>query len=362
MSPLTLSPEQLHQIKQASSFRELAALRRQLLDLGHIEPLKRSGELAPLVIVVNLIQDNLIRQGVHLSVKELEKKGLGEPPSPFAFLQFGSGGRCEQAFVSDQDNGLIYELPHHLSGEEQQQIHDYYHLLAAIIVQGLEEIGYPPCHGNVTCVSQRWRGTVDQWVMKLEGWVANPTWEHARYLLLASDVRVLFGDTGLLIPVQERFRQLLANNPLLLDRLVSNTLHYRVPLGLFGRVIPEVQGRFRGAINLKYGVYLPIVNCVRHFALAYGIFASSTLERIALLRERGIWSTSLCDEVDSLFRQLLGLRLVTPLHWDDGHYASYSYIKLKELSPDTTTMARSAMKLAIRLQRMTEKLPSVFKG
>lgn len=324
--------------------------------------MKRSGELAPLVIVVNLIQDNLIRQGVHLCVKELEKKGLGGPPFPFAFLQFGSGGRSEQAFISDQDNGLIYQLPQHLKEEEKERADDYFHLLGATIVQGLEEIGYPPCLGNVTSVSQRWRGSVEQWLAKLEGWAANPSWEDARYLLLTSDVRALCGEVSLLAPVQERFRQLLANNPRLLDRLVSNTLHYRVPLGLFGRVIPEVQGRFRGAINLKYGVYLPIVNCVRHFALAHGIFVSSTLERLALLRERGIWSKGFCDEVESHFRQLLGLRLVAPLHWQDGHYASYSYIKLKELSPDTTTMVRNAMKLAIRLQRMTAKLPSVFEG
>ena len=324
--------------------------------------MRRAGELAPLVIVVNLIQDNLIRQGVHLSVKELEKRGMGGPPSPFAFLQFGSGGRSEQGFISDQDNGLIYELPRQLSEAEKEHIHDYFHLLGATIVQGLEEIGYPPCHGNVTCVSQRWRGSVEQWVEKLEGWIANPTWENARYLLLASDVRVLCGEAPLLTPFLERFRQLLANNPLLLDRLVSNTLHYRVPLGLFGRIIPEVQGRFRGAINVKYGVYLPIVNCVRHFALAHGIFVSSTLERLSLLRERGIWDKSFCDEVESLFRQLLGMRLVTPLHWEDGHYASYSYIKVKELSPDTITMAKQAMKMAIRLQKMTAKLPSVFEG
>jgi CBS domain-containing protein len=360
--PLTLSPEHLERIRKADSFTELSDIRQELLDAAPLRTLNRSGELAPFSIVVNLIHDSIIRHGVLLSVNELAKRGLGTPPVPFAFLQFGSGGRSEQALVSDQDNGLVYQLPAHLDDKEIEKVHGYFHLLGATIVQGLEIAGYPPCQGNVTCVSQRWRGSIEQWIERLEGWVSHPIWENARYLLLASDARVLWGESAVFTPVLERFRQLLANNSFLLSRLVSNTLHYRVPLGLFGRILPEVNGRFRGAINLKYGIYLPIVNCVRHFALAYGIFASSTLERLAILRERGIWTKSFCDEVENHFRQLQGLRLITPLHWQDDQYSSNSYIKLGELSADTTVMARTAMKLAVRLQRMTAKLPSVFGG
>ncbi|RNB74297.1 histidine kinase [Brevibacillus invocatus] len=357
---LTLSPDQLERIHQATTFRELSQIRQELLDLTPLHSLKRAGELAPFAVIVNLIQDHIIRQGVTLAVMELAKRGVGEPPFPFAFIQFGSGGRCEQALISDQDNGLIYQVPSDVDPSTLEKAHGYFHLLGATIVQGLEEVGYPPCQGNVTCVSLRWRGSIEQWLERLDGWAAHPIWENARYLLLASDARVLWGDSKLFTPVLERFRSLLANNPLLIGRLVSNTLHYRVSLGLFGRIIPEVQGRYRGAINLKYGVYLPIVNCVRHFALANGIFVSSTLERIALIREHGIWPIAFCDEVESHFRQLLGMRLVAPLHWQDGQYTSNSYIKLTELSPDSTVMTRTAMRLAIRLQRMTEKLPSVY--
>ncbi|MED1794826.1 DUF294 nucleotidyltransferase-like domain-containing protein [Brevibacillus nitrificans] len=360
--PLTLSPEQLERISKAESFQELSLIRQELLDAAPLRDLTRAGELAPYAIVVNLIHDNIIRQSILLSVNELAKRGVGTPPVPFAFLSFGSGGRYEQALISDQDNGLVYQLPDHLDAAGKEKVHSYFHLLGATIVQGLEEAGYPPCQGNVTCVSQKWRGSVEQWIERLEAWASHPIWENARYLLLASDARVLWGESAIFQPVLDRFRQMLVNNAFLMSRLVSNTLHYRVPLGLFGRILPEVNGRFRGAINLKYGIYLPIVNCIRHYALFNGIFCSSTLERLALLREKGIWEKSFCDDVENHFRQLLGLRLVAPLHWEDGQYASNSYIKLGELSADTTTMARTAMKLAIRLQRMTAKLPSVFRG
>ncbi|GIO08252.1 hypothetical protein J31TS6_42800 [Brevibacillus reuszeri] len=360
--PLTLSPEQIERIQNAKSFLELASIREQLLDPSPLQLITRSKELAPFSIVVNLIHNCIIRQGVMLAVSELVKRGVGTPPVPFAFLQFGSGGRSEQAIISDQDNGLIYSIPPHLDASEIEKVHAYFHLLGATIVTGLEEVGYPPCQGNVTCVSAKWRGSVDHWLDQLDRWASHPTWEHARYLLLTCDVRVLWGESAVFAPVFVRLRQLLSNNPFLLSRLVSNTLHYQVPLGLFGRILPEVKGRFRGAVNVKYGIYLPIVNCVRHFALANGIFASTTLERLASLRERGIWSRDFCDEVEDHFRQLLGLRLIPPLHWEDSQYMSNSYIKLGELSADTSVMAKSAMKLAVRLQRMTAKLPSVFQG
>ncbi|MFD2369125.1 DUF294 nucleotidyltransferase-like domain-containing protein [Brevibacillus sp. GCM10020057] len=360
--PLTLSPEQRDRIYSAESFRELCAIRQELLDAAPLRTLNRAGELAPYAIVVNLIHDNVIRQSVLLAVNELAKRGVGTPPAPFAFLQFGSGGRYEQALISDQDNGLVYKLPDHLDESETEKAHSYFHLLGAMIVQGLEETGYPPCQGNVTCLSQKWRGSVEQWIERLDGWASHPTWENARYLLLASDARVLCGESAIFQPVLDHFRGMLANNAFLLTRLVSNTLHYRVPLGLFGRILPEVTGRYRGAINLKYGVYLPIVNCIRHFALCNNIYCSSTLERLSLLREKGVWEKGFCDDIESHFRQLLGLRLIAPLHWEDGQYTSNSYIKLRELSPDTTVMVRTAMKLAIRLQRMTAKLPSVYEG
>ncbi len=360
--PLTLSPEQIERIQRTSSFRELSGIREQLLDSEPLRLVTRSKELAPFSIVVNLIHDCMIRQGVILAVNELVKRGAGTPPVPFAFLQFGSGGRSEQAIVSDQDNGLVYSIPPHLDASEIEKVHAYFHQLGATIVTGLEEVGYPPCQGNVTCVSAKWRGSVEHWLDQLDRWASHPTWEHARYLLLTCDVRVLWGESSVFAPVFLRLRQLLANNPYLLSRLVSNTLHYRVPLGLFGRILPEVTGRFRGAVNVKYGIYLPIVNCVRHFALAHGIFASTTLERIAALRERGLWSRCFCDEVEDHFCQLLGLRLVPPLHWEDRQYVNNSYVKLKELSADTSVMAKTAMKLAIRLQRMTAKLPSVHHG
>ncbi len=327
------------------------------MEVSGITRLKRAGELSPLVVLINMIHDRIMRQCIQLSIQKLKDVGVGTPPVPYAFLLFGSGGRQEQALVSDQDNGLVYQLPPHLTEREREEVHTYFHLLGASIVQGLEEVGYPPCQGNVTCVHNRWRGSVENWIDMYSDWCGNPTWENARYLLLAGDARVLCGDLAVYTPVMTHYYQQVVNNPLLMSRLVSNTLYHRVPLGWFGRIVTEVQGRYRGAINLKNGVYLPFVNCVRHYALSCGIRATSTLERISALCEKGIWPEEFARSVEHHFRLLLGLRLLPPLHWSDDHYLSNSYIKLSELPGDTLSTLKTAMKLALLLQKMTAKLP-----
>jgi CBS domain-containing protein len=330
------------------------------LNLSRLEGMNRAGEMAPYAVTVNLIHDKVIRQGVLLAVRHLAKMGVGTPPVPFAFLQFGSGGRSEQAVISDQDNGLVYRILDGMDKREMERVENYFHLLGAAIVQGLEQVGYPPCRGNVTCVSARWRGSTDQWMERLAAWAADPVWEHARYLLLVGDARILWGEPDVVAPLIKQYRRLLAHNPILIGRLVSNTRFHRIPLTWLGRIAPDITGRYQGAINLKYGVYLPIVNVVRHFALAHGIHAASTLERLAALREAGIWPVAFCREVEHHFRLLLGLRLIAPLHWRDGTYASNSYVKLSELSSDTLSMLREAMKLALRLQKWTKKMLAAY--
>jgi CBS domain-containing protein len=357
-APLILSPDRLQRIADAASFRELAVLRREMLDQSVIARLTRVGELASFVVVVNLIHDRLIQRSVQLSVERLVRMGMGTPPTPYAFLLLGSGGRQEQAIISDQDNGLVYLLPPDLGRTEREEIHSYFRLLGADIVQGLEEAGYPPCQGNITCAHNRWRSSQAQWMDQFTRWAANPTWEHARYLLLAADARVLYGDSFVFAPVQDHYHKLMANHPSLLSRLVSNTLYHRVPLGWFGRSLTDVQGRYRGAFNLKNGVYLPLVNCVRHFSIAHGIRVTSTLHRLTELREKAVWPDSICRMLDHHFRQLLGLRLMAPLHWQDEAYTSNSYLKLSELSAESVAIAKTAMKLAIRLQKLTAQLPA----
>lgn len=355
--PLTLPLEQKKRIASAESFRELNLLRQEFFYPPAFHTHSPLGELLSASVVINLIHDQIIRRSVQLSVRLLHSLGMGNPPVPYAFLQFGSGGRQEQGLLSDQDNGLVYYLPSGLTKREREQIDSYFHLLVASIVQGLEEAGYPPCQGNVICSNHRWHGSVEDWKTMIDSWCEVSTWENVRYLLLASDARLIQGESALFNELQAYLHKKLADHPDMMGRLSSNTRYYHVPLGWFGRLLAEVQGKYRGGVNIKNGLYLPYVNCIRLFALANGIEEVSTLGRLAALREKQVWSNHFCNQVEDHFRHIIGLRLLPALHWQDGSYLSNSYIRLAPLSRETIAAIKNAMKLAIRLQKLTVQLP-----
>lgn len=260
--------------------------------------------------------------------------------------------------VSDQDHGLVYELPIQSEPEQIRQIHDYFRELAAVFVAGLEEAGYPPCHGNVVCTNERWRRPLDSWKRELNGWHDDPTWENMRHLLMVSDARCIAGDLHLFQQFSFHLHHLIQKQPLLTDRLISNTLHHRVPLGWFGHIYKEVRGKYQGAVNIKNGLYLPLVNSVRLWALVNGASATSTLERLRFLEERAIWPKALCQEVSQHFRFAQSLRLLACSQWHDDDYVSNSYVSADSLTKESRRLLRNAMRTALDLQKKTAQLAS----
>jgi len=345
--------ETITAIQQTQTFSELKLLREKLF-----APYKETSSIPDLVNAVkqvNRIHDWMNKQSIVLALRQLEASGMGKPPVPYAFVIFGSGGRQEQALLSDQDNGLIYLLPSDMGAVEQEACEQYFSQLSSLVVQGLAEAGYPPCQGNVICTNPRWRGSLSHWSATLNGYCADPTWEHMRYMLVAGDSRFLFGDESLFFQFQYKYHQLLAGNADIVRRLVSNTLRYRVPLSWFGRILPEVTGKFRGAINVKNGLYLPFVNCIRLWSLANGIKETSTLERLSQLQDRKLLPWELCVEMSSHIPQILGLRLLTMQHWQEETYEHLSYVKLNQLPKEFAHSIKQAMKVAVRLQEITSR-------
>ena len=345
----TLSPDWITLIQSAATFHQLGVLRRELLGRTDIV----DADSAQPTATLHLLHDLLIKQAVELAIRSCTRFGMGNPPVPYVLLAFGSGGRMEQAQTSDQDSGLVYQLPAAASQQERQELETYFAHLAETLVRGLAEAGYPECSGGVVCANPRWRGPLEQWQTLYDGWAQEPVWEHVRYLLLCADARPLCGDFRLYGQLRTHYQQVLTSHPQLFHRMLHNTLYYRVPLNLFGRIRRELRGRYQGAINLKYGVYLPYVNSIRLWALASGIRATSSLARIAGLRDAGIWPHSFCDEVARQFRKILLLRLLPAQQWQDGQYESNSYLKPEAL-PGGPDELKSIIKTVLRLQKRTK--------
>ena len=95
-------------------------------------------------------------------------------------------------------------------------------------------------------------------------------WEPVRNLIIASDMRFITGEVGLadawLTNFYEQFRRI----PELSDAVLRNTVKHKATLNILGRVVTERFGEHAGGFDVKYGVYIPLVNSARFWLCSMG--------------------------------------------------------------------------------------------
>ncbi|MCZ8518022.1 MULTISPECIES: DUF294 nucleotidyltransferase-like domain-containing protein [Paenibacillus] len=332
-------------IQELRAFRDRmhGEFRRHLLFAGPLEWNRAA----------NRFHDAVIRRVIELSEREYDESHGSSAPLPYAFLLFGSGGRGEQTLWSDQDNGLVYQDPS--SPGEQAAAEAYFQGLAQQISSNLELAGYPPCSGNVICTNAKWRKSVTAYRQTIAGWLQDPDWENVRYLLIAADLRTVYGEQALGEAVAEEFHAYVAAHPAMLEHLLHNTLHHKVSLGLFGQLIKERYGEDAGGVDVKYGAYIPIVNGIRLLAIEAGIRSTSTEERmLALIREGYVEEEIGLDWLEAL-SLAFKLRSMTPYQVEGGRYTTRGKLTAEQLTKERISELKLCLRIGIELQKYVKR-------
>jgi CBS domain-containing protein len=297
---------------------------------------------------INGVHDAFIRRVVAIAEKKLAEQGEGTPPVPYVFVLFGSGGRSEQTLCSDQDNGLIYAD----SGPVTMMKADvYFQKLASEIGKGLLELGYPPCSGDVLCSNRLWRQPLSGWIRTVQEWLHNRSWENVRYLLVIADMRPIYGESVLAMKIAEELRFFVRDYRISLKELLANTVHRKVCLTPFGRLVTERYGEDAGGVDIKYGCYIPFVNAVRLLALQRDLYASTTLGRIAALQACGEISDNDAGYWTDAFKRIIKFRAQTPIQIEDGAYQTRGKLTAGQL----TRQSVRELKLCLRAGREAAK-------
>jgi CBS domain-containing protein len=301
---------------------------------------------------LNRMHDALIRRAVALAAAQTAKRsaqlGLPVPELPHAFVLFGSGGRSEMTLGSDQDNGLVYDDPG--NGEEAAHAACYFEQLANRIHDWLLELGYAPCTGGVLAGNSMWRKSYTDFVRMVKGWMEEPVWENVRYLLIFSDMRCIYGDNTLADRLRCAHLDYAKAQPPVLRAMLRNTLHHKVAMGVFGQLITERYGEDAGGVDIKYGVYIPIVNGIRLLAVQAGIAASSTLERIDGLERAGAITAQLADEWREITKIALKLRAMTPLQQEGRLYTTRGKLQPEALTKEIRRELKRCLGVGRKLQ------------
>jgi CBS domain-containing protein len=239
--------------------------------------------------IVSSLNDALINRLVRLA-----EQALGPPPAPFAWIVFGSEGRLEQTLLTDQDNALVY-------ADDSAEAGRYFTALAKRVVDGLIEVGFPPCAGGF--MATHWCKPLAAWRALFTRWIRTPEPQALLDACIFFDFRRVAGTLEL-----EPLEEILAgagSEKLFIAHLAGTGLEFGPPLGLFHRIRSE-----EGAVDLKKGGIAPIVGLARAAALAAGSRERSTLERLVAAGESGIilkqQDTTMLAET---FQLLLHIRL-----------------------------------------------------
>ncbi|WP_018755802.1 DUF294 nucleotidyltransferase-like domain-containing protein [Paenibacillus terrigena] len=306
-------------------------------------------------VQLNRWHDALIAATIRLCEQMLVREGWGHPPVRYAFVLFGSGGRSEQAQWSDQDHGLIME------DTTDSSVLEYFEHFSKVIVEQLMVLGFPRCKGQVLVSNSVWRKSMKQWEEQLRLWLEDLSWEHVRYLLIASDMRPVFGDEDLAAEWRALYTNLLKRTPGIAEAMLRNTLYYKASINSFGQIIRERFGEFAGGVNLKYGAYIPLVNGIRYLAITtglrvdqdafYALQQPSTWERFMYLKQNGSQDTELLSSCEIAFRSVLARRATIPFVIEEGEYVSHGYVTESDLTRDVVRALKKELQAVHGLQR-----------
>jgi len=213
---------------------------------------------------------------------QLAEKKLGPPPMAFAWVVFGSQAREEQTAKTDQDNGIILERD---AVDDEGR---YFSKLSEMVCDGLDQLGYVYCPGEIMALNVKWRVSLPRWKRYFKNWVEEPNPKSVMRSNIFFDIRCVHGESDLVDSLQEHVTDITRDNRIFLRFMASNALSHRPPLGFFRRFVQEHDGTQSEGLNLKHRGIVPITDLVRIRALEAGVREANTFRRIEQATAAGV--------------------------------------------------------------------------
>jgi CBS domain-containing protein len=326
-------------IAGASSVDELSAVSTQLPAL--VIALHESRLAATSIAAIySVVLDALTRRLVELTVAE-----IGESQAPFAWLALGSQARREAVPSSDVDSAIVW-----YGDGDEFVIRPHLHQLGERVVAGLAACGLRSDEHGVAASDVLFVRSEESWRRVARSWVEDPTQDKA--LILTSvlvDSRPVWGiHAG--APVAEEFWQA-SEHPALLRLLARFALSYRPPTGFLRGLVVEHSGERRGQLDLKHGGVIPIVDLARWAAMAAGVSATSTAERLRAAGETGTLPAGDAATLLEAHELIVGLRIDHQVEQLRAGTPPDDHIDPGELSPLTRSHLREAFRAVAAVQK-----------
>ncbi len=303
--------------------------------------------------LISNYNDEIHRQIIKLCEQEMKEEGYGLPPVPYCFIVMGSEGRKEQAFSTDQDNGLIIHSFEHLPNADA--INQYFSIFSVKINTALERCGFPKCSGGIMAQEEKWRKSIDQWKQSVNDWIANIDAEEIRDFTIFLDFRPVYGDFALAEELRDLLTDKVKRSHTLQQLLTKDTLRFRVPR-VFGRIAPPKPGKSvkKKTVNLKKAAIMQIVNGLRIYAIKYGIKETNTMKRLNILVKQEAFHHRDAENTMLALHHLLSFRIGNNLDQLEKNMPLSNELAISDLPKDDRRKLKTALGVARRMQQVAE--------
>jgi CBS domain-containing protein len=318
-------------------------------EIGKLARLLVEQGVAPeqLTLFVSVLNDRLCQR-----IIEIERKDFDLEQISWCWLAFGSEGRFEQTFSTDQDNGMLF-VSH--AGLGPDAVRERMLPFARKVNEALDRCGFPLCKGNVMASNPKLCLSLEEWRAKMAGWIETPDPKAILDAQICFDFRALHGDATLARQLRDWVLPKTRANPIFLRFLAENALHSPPPLGRFlSDFVTEDAPGAPHTINLKlYGVR-PFVDAARVFALAHALPETNTGARFRAAQAATGRSAAEAEAIVQAFYVVQGVRLRHQAGLADLTDAVANRVDPDRLNELERAFLKEALRHARSLQRRLE--------
>lgn len=296
----------LRQIRQSiDSARNVEALQQAAADVRQLSfnMLAQGVGAEQLTQFISALNDALTRRVIQLNLENHNFDGI-----EWAWLAFGSEGRDEQTFSTDQDNGIVFAPPEGASVEALKQRFLAY---ALDVNKDLDRCGFPLCKGNIMASNPQWCLTLEEWKDQFSTWIRIPQPDALLNATIFFDFRALYGKSELADAMRRHLLAQTASNPMFLRAMAKNALDVEPPLGKIRDFLTDLEPGHPGKIDLKkYGSRI-FVDVARIYAMASGVHNTNSIQRLRLAAQR---LSIRSDEINAVLEGLNFIQLLRLQH------------------------------------------------
>ncbi|WP_263224506.1 putative nucleotidyltransferase substrate binding domain-containing protein [Pseudomonas alabamensis] len=270
-------------IRHASRLEHLVALRQEIGMLVE-RMLAHGASSTQITQIITLLNDHTVCRVIELALAE-----RGDPGVAFSWLCFGSEGRREQTLYTDQDNGIVFEAD---DAADAHAIRERLLPLARHINQCLAQCGFSLCTGNVMAGNPALCLSRTEWARRFAEFIREASPDNLLGSSIYFDLRVVWGEPSAGEALRHGILGQVADNRLFQRMMAEHALRQRPPVGRFRDfVLTRQDGERAATLDLKVQGLTPFVDGARLLALAHGIGANNTLERLRQLVDKGVVDT-----------------------------------------------------------------------